>query len=655
MRDPTRDLTPEDAPSPPSQGETIIIIDGIPTVGPEKVEKLQNVIGKVMRPFGTVVQINMPINKENNKGMGFCFVEFSTKEQALEAVSLGNGYRLDKRHLFKITSMADFEKYINTPEEWQPPSDEEFEEKENLQSWLLNPRCEDQIVVRHDWDCDIHWCHKNDTSSVQSRQRWSDAENHAPVAWSPKGTYLATFHKLGICLWGGKNWARVARFSHSSVKLIEISPCEKYIVTWSSDTPSNKNDPQQIIIWDIKSGEKKRGFEAEGDPSWPVFKWSHDDKYFARLKAGEAISIYVTPSMELLDKKSLKIPDVQAFSWSPSDNVITYWTPEKGERPARLTIMGIPERKELATKNLYQVKDCKLIWQKNGDHLCVYVERWTKSKKQTYTQFMLFHMKKKLIPCDLLDMKDKIEHFAWEPIGTKFAIIHGDAPARMTCSVYDLSEDKLILVKDYERVEANVLFWSPRGRHLVIAGMGNLQGIFQFVDTKDTESKEMGSGQHISATECEWDPTGRYVITSVSAWNNIQHDTGYMVWSFQGSPLQRNNIPKFFQVLWRPRPATLLNREELEDVERTYKSYQSQFEAEDKLQRSRATQEVLEARRAKMEEWESFQSQAKDRLVVWKLRMEQLRPPIPEEEMQQEEVEEIVEVFIKEDIEVISR
>lgn len=55
------------------------------------------------------------------------------------------------------------------------------------------------------------------------------------VSWSPKGTYLATFHKQGIALWGGPSWNKIVRFPHPNVKLIDFSPNEKYITTWSHE------------------------------------------------------------------------------------------------------------------------------------------------------------------------------------------------------------------------------------------------------------------------------------------------------------------------------------------------------------------------------------------------------------------------------------
>jgi translation initiation factor 3 subunit B len=35
-------------------------------------------------------------------------------------------------------------------------------------------------------------------------------------------------------------------------------------------------------------------------------------------------------------------------------------------------------------------------------------------------------MREKLIPVDSVEIKEQIQAFAWEPVGSKFAIIHGD-------------------------------------------------------------------------------------------------------------------------------------------------------------------------------------------------------------------------------------
>lgn len=78
--------------------------------------------------------------------------------------------------------------------------------------------------------------------------------------------------------------------------------------------------------------------------------------------------------MELVDKKSIKIEGVADFAWCPNgekdketagakgskgkkENVLGYWTPEVGNQPARVSLMGFPSRTLLRSKNLFNVSD----------------------------------------------------------------------------------------------------------------------------------------------------------------------------------------------------------------------------------------------------------------------------------------------------------
>jgi len=636
-------LTPADAPRPPAGIENIIIIDNVPSIAAAKVDKLKNVIKKVLSPVGVVNRIELPMNEETGKTAGFCFVEFATKDQAIEAKASCDGYRLDKKHVFTINNMSDFDKYLNTPESWEQPNDDEFEEKENLQSWLMHAHCQDQFVIRADLACEVHWCRKNDSVSSYSKSKWTDTY----VAWSPKGSYLATFHRQGIALWGGKKWKGLQRFAHPQVKLIDFSPSETYLVTWSDQATFAS---ESVIVWDIKGGDKMRAFDFKENPEWPALKWSHDDKYLARMKEDHSqISFFSTPSMTLLDKKHLKIKDVQDFQWSPTDNIISYWIPEDGDQPARVCLMEMPSRTIVKSSNIFQVKECKMSWQKNGDHLCVSVERWTKSKKATYTQFMLFHLRGKLIAMDVVEIKEAIQHFDWEPLGSKFAVVFGEQP-KIALSVYTIAGGKVTLLKTIERITANTLAWSPRGRHLVVAGLGQMQGVLEFIDTNDMTT--MSTGEHFMAGELEWDPTGRYVVSSVSFWRH-QNDTGFYVWSFQGKLLQRVLRDKFYQILWRPRPPTLLTTKNITDISKNIKRYQSQFEAQDKLQMTRESDDVLEKRRALMDRWEAFQEDVKYRKERYASVFAALRPEENAEEGVQTDIEETFEVFVREEVEVL--
>jgi Eukaryotic translation initiation factor eIF2A len=66
---------------------------------------------------------------------------------------------------------------------------------------------------------------------------------------------------------------------------------------------------------------------------------------------------------------------------------------------------------------------CKLHWQSNSEFLCVKVDRHTKSKKTSFTNLEIFHVREKSIPVEVIEVKDTVIAFAWEPKGERFATV----------------------------------------------------------------------------------------------------------------------------------------------------------------------------------------------------------------------------------------
>ena len=108
---------------------------------------------------------------------------------------------------------------------------------------------------------------------------------------------------------------------------------------------------------------------------------------------------------------------------------------------------------------------------------------------------------------------------------------------------------RLVVVASYTKItetlpnrSSNTIRWSPRGRHAVLATVGstskselefwdldfNLEDVGGRKDVNQTASKEewgngiqpLGSADHYGVTDVEWDPSGRYLATSASAWRH---------------------------------------------------------------------------------------------------------------------------------------
>jgi translation initiation factor 3 subunit B len=249
--------------------------------------------------------------------LGFAFLEFGSKQNANDAAVLGDGHEFDKKHTLRTNKMSDFDRIVRTPDQWERPSDREFDEKENLHSWLLNPDCDDQFVLRHAGMTSVFWNKRSDRSICMERENFTDTT----VEFSPRGSYMATYHEQGTLLWGNKKFDKLGRFGHKFVKSVSFSPCERFVVT-AVDLHKCGSDPSAIIVWDIKSGDKKRSFPiaAPAEPGRPVppFLWSHDGNYFGRIEQG-MIHIYATSDFNRLAPIGSASAEIKEFAWSPTN------------------------------------------------------------------------------------------------------------------------------------------------------------------------------------------------------------------------------------------------------------------------------------------------------------------------------------------------
>lgn len=153
---------------------------------------------------------------------------------------------------------------------------------------------------------------------------------------------------------------------------------------------------------------------------------------------------------------------------------------------------------------------------------------------------------------------------------------------------------------------------SPATSHTLshIACHPFLQTEFFNVDEMET----MATAEHFMATDVDWDPTGRYVATSVTSIH--QMDNGFKVWSFNGRLLYEAPKDRLFQLSWRPRLPSLLPPEKEAEIVKNLKQYTKRYDEEDEALVRTADEDVLAERRQLMDEWQRFLEKKREAVAM---------------------------------------
>ena len=91
-------------------------------------------------------------------------------------------------------------------------------------------------------------------------------------------------------------------------------------------------------------------------------------------------------------------------------------------------------------------------------------------------------------------------------------------------------------------------------------------------------------------------------------------ENGYHLYDFKGELLREEHIEKFKQLSWRPRPATLLSRDEQKTIRKNLREYSKDFEEQDRIEEDKEKGAIVEERRRILSEWLAWREREEEEL-----------------------------------------
>lgn len=95
----------------------------------------------------------------------------------------------------------------------------------------------------------------------------------------------------------------------------------------------------------------------------------------------------------------------------------------------------------------------------------------------------------------------------------------------------------------------------------------------------------------------------------------IQLENGYAIWDFKGQELEKHILDRFKQFIWRPRPRTLLTREQQRKIRKNLREYSRAFDEEDAAEESNVSAELIALRKRLVDEWNAWRLRCKKELL----------------------------------------
>lgn len=230
----------------------------------------------------------------------------NNEENARIGAALFDNFKLTKNNIFATCLLPEFERIMQTSEEFKMPA--AAADLRDLNAPILDTKRE-QYFYTHGKNVIVNKFDKTQAQNGQPDEEVLTLEGAAEKAiqWSPKGTYMILIKADQVVFLGGEAMVPIITLPQSKVTHVKMSPCEKYVLTFSplADVA--------FTVWNFQMVEIIRELPIADGENIETYKWSPDGVYLAKkfktelkkegtdeVKVKEGISVYELPSMQIL-------------------------------------------------------------------------------------------------------------------------------------------------------------------------------------------------------------------------------------------------------------------------------------------------------------------------------------------------------------------
>lgn len=596
--------------------DTVVIADGLPIVEAAKLSKFDTFLQKKFAQFEPE-SVRQPTDADGN-GVGIAFITFKTPEAARQALSM-TGKPIDKTHNFIIDLFDSFQLVEKVPDV-QPEYDDEALIKDEfmpyLHDHLVDVEGRDQLLFRwQDKESQAHrlqvdWFDQLGeeflTPAVSDEALYSSQGKTwtaSRAGWSPKGTYMYTFHQPGLALWGGKQLGRIRSVKHPDVAEVQFSPCERWVATMSYQAhPSVLCD---VAVFSVQTGEVIVHYNTlHRNQPWPFFKWSADGRFFGRVANNKTeengkvvfvpkgIAVYDMEKREVVGGKPLPAPGLVDFQFSPTSSLLAYSVIGLAQMPSYFAVYDLVSRKQLLKTPAFGVELWNIFWNSTGTCVASYMDRKVDKRNMSHS-LSVYDMTQKRIAAVTLNLPKPALHLAFSPKQNKISVsslISEDRQRyKAEFSVYSFDKQEIQqiwstsincapdLMKNVDPADPehtvaahfNARYqtsWSPSGDVFLLITHGLSTNIELYSVQGSVVQLLNGQIELSRATHIQWDPTGRYFILAQLRTNTGSNECRYHIYDFQGSLVYEGQKSSILSIEWRPIGLHHITAEQVEDV-----------------------------------------------------------------------------------------